>query len=303
MSFPMPRGGDFRYDAATVISLGQRERQEDAVIADFPVGNSLGFAVLADGMGGHSAGDIASKIVVTEVFSELKLQSGNTVDLEHRIANVLLNAALGANECIGQFSNQRNDARTMGATLLAPVFIEGRLFWISVGDSPLFLVRNGILSRLNADHAIGSQLDYLVKNGLMRREDVLNFPDQNCLTSVIGGREIPQIDCPTHPLQLMDGDVLIAASDGLLTLTQDEIADVVHNARSLPAGEIGSALLHVIEALDDPYQDNVSICVVKVTREHPRTIAVQRRFNLKTRRVGHRGVEAGQYPRSSGVSG
>ncbi|WP_319826038.1 PP2C family protein-serine/threonine phosphatase [Thalassovita sp.] len=260
----MPDGGEFRYDAATAISQGARERQEDAAIADFPVGPGMGFAVLADGMGGHAAGDVASKIVVTEVFSELKLQSGNTLALEQGITRILHDAVHGANACVGQYSAQHSDSASMGATLLAPVFIADRLFWISVGDSPLFLIRNRVLTRLNAEHAIGSQMDYLVRNGLMQPDEVLNYPDQNCLTSVIGGGVIAQIDCPTTPLRLRDGDILVAASDGLLTLTEDEITKAVCDTRTLPACEIGDALLHAIEDLADPNQDNVTICVIKV---------------------------------------
>jgi len=82
----MPGSADLQYDVASAISLGKRDVQEDAIICDFPLGSELGFAVLADGMGGHAAGDIASKIVVTEVFSELKLQSGDPKGMEGDIA-------------------------------------------------------------------------------------------------------------------------------------------------------------------------------------------------------------------------
>ena len=63
-----------RYDVATALGLGQRELQEDSVVTDFPAGQDVGFVVLADGMGGHAAGEIASAILVTEVFAELKFK-------------------------------------------------------------------------------------------------------------------------------------------------------------------------------------------------------------------------------------
>ena len=68
----MWRSREPRYDVASGISQGARDYQEDAITADFPVGAEAGFVVLADGMGGHAAGDVASKIVLTEVYSELK---------------------------------------------------------------------------------------------------------------------------------------------------------------------------------------------------------------------------------------
>lgn len=270
MRLPMQQTADFRYDAATVINQGRRERQEDAIIADFPAGGGMGFVVLADGMGGHAAGDVASKIVVTEVFSELKLQSGDAEGLEERICEVLRDAADGANQCVGHYASDKGGDQLMGATLLAPVLIGNRLFWISVGDSPFYLLRGGRLTRLNEDHALGAQIDYLVAQGLMRRDEAMNHPDQNSLTSVLVGYEIPQIDCPSEPFELTEGDVLIAASDGLLALSEDELARVLIPLRDSPADEIGAALMRAVEEADDPHQDNLAFCVIRVLgRERP----------------------------------
>jgi len=223
----MPGSADLQYDVASAISLGKRDVQEDAIICDFPLGSELGFAVLADGMGGHAAGDIASKIVVTEVFSELKLQSGDPKGMEGDIAEVLLGAALAANDCIGAHADAEPGTEGMGATLVAPVLMQNRLYWISVGDSPLFLYRNGSLTQLNEDHSMAPQIDYLVRTGVMEPETALNHPDRNCLTSVLAGNEVPRIDCPATPVQLMDGDIVIAASDGLQFLENPEIADIL----------------------------------------------------------------------------
>jgi len=106
---------EYQYDVTSAISLGRRDLQEDAIICDFPFGSSLGFAVLSDGMGGHAAGDIASKIVVTEVFSELKLQSGDPKHLEADMGEVLLGAATAANECLFAHAQSDPDTAGMGA--------------------------------------------------------------------------------------------------------------------------------------------------------------------------------------------
>jgi hypothetical protein len=89
-----------RFDVASAISQGQRPYQEDALVTDFSLGTDIGFAVLADGMGGHAAGDVASKIVVTEVFSELKLQSGDVAAFKTNLPEILRDAALAANDCV-----------------------------------------------------------------------------------------------------------------------------------------------------------------------------------------------------------
>ncbi|MCX7645764.1 MAG: protein phosphatase 2C domain-containing protein [Rhodobacteraceae bacterium] len=253
-----------RYDVATAISVGRRDYQEDAVAADFSAGNSFGFAVLADGMGGHAAGDVASKIVVTEVFSELKLQLGNGHDVEGDIASLLRSIAQGANDCIDAHVTRNPELRGMGATLLAPVIFEDRLYWISIGDSPLFLYRAGKLRQLNEDHSLAPQIDLMVKTGQLDPETARNHPDRNSLTSVVMGRRIPLIDCRPRPTELETGDILIAASDGLQFLSDAQIEAVLRKTARRPSTEIAEALLAAIERQRHPDQDNVSFAIIKI---------------------------------------
>ena len=260
----MPPMLDIGFDAASAISLGRRDHQEDAVAVDFPTGAGLGFAVISDGMGGHAAGDIASKIVVTEVFSELKLQSGNVSAMEHDLGQILHNAAQSANDCVRHAANTYPGTEGMGATLLAPVFIEDRLYWISVGDSPLYLFRKGALVRLNEDHSLVPQIDYLVRSGFMGADEGLAHPDRHCLTSVLAGQSIPQIDCRAAPLRLRPGDVIIAASDGLQFLDNTELVDILRANADASSAHINAELMGRIAKLDDPDQDNTSLCVIKV---------------------------------------
>ena len=256
--------GELHYDVASAISLGQREYQEDALICDFPIGSPLGFAVLSDGMGGHAAGDVASKIVVTEVFSELKLQSGDQQHLEDDISGVLRGAAMAANACISAQTESDPTTRGMGATLVAPVLMQDRLYWISVGDSPLMLFRDRTLSQLNEDHSMAPQIDFLARNGLMEEEHARTHPNRGCLTSVLGGRDIARVDCPTKPMQLKDGDIIVAASDGLQFLDNASICDLLAEHASRTSAQICAELMAGLKDLDDPDQDNISFCVIKV---------------------------------------
>ncbi|WP_371224877.1 PP2C family protein-serine/threonine phosphatase [Roseovarius sp. 2305UL8-3] len=255
---------DLTYDTAMSIEIGRRDRQEDALASDFQSGQAFGFVVLADGMGGHAAGDMASKIVVTEVFSELKLRSGDPDLLEPCIGEVLKGAAIHANKCLGHYAREHSESDGMGATLLAPVLVEDRLYWVSVGDSPLYLFRDGILTRLNENHALSSQIEYLVSAGIMDREEALSYPDQTCLTSVLIGGDIAQVDCPAMPLHLKENDILIAASDGLQFISEDQIEGVLRFQQKSTAEQISTALTKEIQKLDDPHQDNLSMCVIKL---------------------------------------
>lgn len=253
------------FEAASAVSMGKRPYQEDAVLFDCPLGGETGLVVLSDGMGGHAAGDVASSIVLTEVFSELKLQSGRRAESESGVRRLLMQAAHGANDCIRAYVEEQPDSLGMGATLVAGVLRGPFLHWISIGDSPLLLFRDGELRRLNEEHSFGRQMDSMVEAGLMARDVAERHPDRNCLTSVVAGSGIAQIDCPETPLELIDDDILVFASDGLQFLPDSLIAEVLSDWRETPSTRIAAQLLREIDRLNDPDQDNVSIVVVKVS--------------------------------------
>lgn len=262
-----------RFDVATALSIGQREIQEDALVTDFPVGMDLGFLVLADGMGGHAAGEIAANIIVTEMFAELKFKSADLASYEREIPRILYQAMMTANACIRDYVQDNPHNYGMGATLIAPIFIEDRLYWVSVGDSPLYLVRGEEMRQLNEDHSMAPEIDLMVKTGMLSEEAGMNHPDRNCLRSVLLGDVIAKIDCPQKAFPVEAGDVYLVSSDGLQFLTDDEIRQIVVANRKRSATEIANALLNAVEDLADPDQDNISISVVKVARVEEEKIA------------------------------
>ncbi|MEM8774652.1 MAG: protein phosphatase 2C domain-containing protein [Pseudomonadota bacterium] len=273
----MPRLFDLQYDAASGLSLGKRPRQEDAVAHNFTVGADHGFAVLADGMGGHAAGDLASQIVVTEMFSELKMRSCDPTSMERNIEHALTESIDEVNHCIADVFEERGESgrehMVMGSTLVAPLFFGDRLYWISVGDSPLFLFRDFKLQRLNEDHSAAVDIDRMCDQGLIDQNEAKLHPDRGCLTSVLIGEKIPKVDCSSEPTKLLPGDIVIAASDGLLFLHEKRITQTIMEHQHLSCAEIVSALLRDIEALEDPEQDNVSICAVRLNSPgHPKSI-------------------------------
>lgn len=265
------RSREPRYDVASGISQGARDYQEDAITTDFPVGAEAGFVVLADGMGGHAAGDVASKIVLTEVFSELKFHFADVEAFEARASDILRGVANLANETLRQHTRTHPETEGMGATLVVPAMVENRLWWISIGDSPLFLYRNGKLTQLNEDHSMAPQIDFMVKTGLMDAAVAANHPDRNCLISVLMGARIPKIDCPTKPFEMKAGDIVVCASDGLQFLPNAQIEKVLGKYRKSRSTEIAERLLEELVHLNDPDQDNISFSVIKINNASVRT--------------------------------
>lgn len=257
---------DLNLDVATGISQGRREHQEDAIVSDFPIGGEIGLAVLADGMGGHAAGDIASKIAVTEVFSELKIRASDPEIFVRNAPLFLRSAADGANACIAGHIRAHTETRGMGTTLIALAVAGDRLFWLSVGDSPLFLFRDGQLAQINEDHSLAPQIDNMARMGLLSPEEARHHPDRNCLTSAITGTPLGQVDCPVTPLDLAPGDILIAASDGLTSIEIARIGTILSKTRKRASAEIARVLFEELEAIADPDQDNVCFSVIRVVQ-------------------------------------
>lgn len=256
-------------DAASALSVGARSSQEDAVVADFTRGNDFGFAVLADGMGGHASGEVASKIVVTEVFSELMLQRNDPAGFFGDMAGALRRAAEAANACLKAHVAVNPQAEGMGATLIVPVIDADRLHWISIGDSPLYLFRDGRLRQLNQDHSMAPEIDHLASVGELSAEEARNHPERNVLTSALFGQPIPRIDCPAEPFRLRPGDIVIAASDGLQFLANAEIEGLLRAHPFSRSDQLADLLIAAVEELADPEQDNVSMTVIRVLCDDP----------------------------------
>jgi serine/threonine protein phosphatase PrpC len=151
-----------------------------------------------------------------------------------------------------------------GTTLLAAVVNRHSIQWISVGDSPLLLWRMGKLVRLNADHSMRAAFAAKVAARQMREADIATHPERNALLAVLNGLEISEIDEPPHPTLLQSGDIVIAASDGLLSLNDGDIAKQLNRLRMATADEVVRSLLDQIEKKSLPKQDNTTIAIIKV---------------------------------------
>ena len=257
----MWRSPEPRFDVASAICQGGRDYQEDAIITDFPFGTD-------------TAGDVASKIVVTEVFSELKFRSANFVQQETTIPSLMANAASQANLAVSEHVSDNPAMRGMGATLVSLVLVENRMFWMSIGDSPLYHFRAGKMKQLNEDHSMAPQIDFMAKQGLLDAEAAKNHPDRNALTSVILGGRVAKSDCPGTPFEVQVGDIVVVSSDGLQYLEETKIQQILHRYRRRKSAEIAGHLLAAIEALADPDQDNVSFAVIKLNHNKPMERAI-----------------------------
>jgi serine/threonine protein phosphatase PrpC len=247
--------------AASAQLTGAREQQEDALAIHAPVADSGArggevLLVLADGMGGHTGGEVAGRLVV-EHFCLAYAQS------PLKVTDALRSSLDLANEALAEAVASEPSLQGMGTTLVCCVIKESRLYWISVGDSPLWLYRDMMLQRLNADHSMVPLLDDMVRTGLINREEARADPRRHQLRSAVAGRAVTMVDLCDTPLQLQAGDLVVLASDGIETLTGDELAGLLQDADTLALDELAGKVLAGIEAIAASNQDNASLILYR----------------------------------------
>ncbi len=251
------------YDIALILDQGQRDTQEDAIASRMFDACNAGYVIVADGMGGHAAGEIASELVIAAWRGALDAELEADTPCEADLIDALPLAAMQANAAIANHSEEQGDGFNMGSTLLGLLLLGQRAFWISIGDSPLYLFRNGQLTQINEDHSMAPVIDAQAAEGALTLAEAQAHPDRNQLTSVVMGAAIPKVDCPEQPLKLEAADILILGSDGLQYLNDAEIQSIVTDNAQALAQDLADALLRALQAKNDPDQDNVSIAVVK----------------------------------------
>jgi serine/threonine protein phosphatase PrpC len=243
-------------------TLGAREIQEDTygVVprAEFAGGPRDLFLVVADGMGGHAAGEVASALAV-QSFADTFMASAIECD-----AGRLWDCLEEANRRIaGELAERGEAVEGMGTTLLAVLLRGNEVRWISVGDSPLYLLRDGEVRRLNHIHSQAAELSKKVAAGLITEAEARNDPSRHTLSSALIGDRIFEVDDPP-PMITRPGDVLIAATDGIETLVEDEIAAVVSALAKSDAAALATGLLQAVASKQKPKQDNTTVVVVRV---------------------------------------
>lgn len=243
--------------AAGQQGIGGRSHQEDA-FRFFELGRgfeSFLVAILADGMGGHAAGDVASN-TAADAFAR---SISDTADPPY---SRLVSGLDDANRAIRARVEAEPACAGMGTTLVAVVLSADGLRWISVGDSLLLHVSRGGITRLNADHSMAPRLDAAARRGEITVEEAVNSPSRSALLSAISGEEITRVDLSMEPFQIEDGDRIIVASDGIDTLTLEELASISEVVAGQSIDKFANMLVREVEERRKPNQDNVTVIVI-----------------------------------------
>ncbi len=252
--FPEPAVAAMTIEFHCATDTGRaRNNNEDSVTVD----DAVALAVLADGMGGYNAGEVASgmatEFIRTELGRWLAEASQNASDADVRRAMDI--CVDNANRAIFNAANSNPQYAGMGTTLVVAVFREGRLLMGHVGDSRGYRLRAGRLAQITHDHSL---LQEQIDSGLITPEQAALSSNKNLVTRAVGVEDTVLLE--THLHDVMPGDLYLMCSDGLSDMLDDDtIARLMQSAE--PLDEIGTALIQA--ANEAGGRDNISVVLAR----------------------------------------
>lgn len=238
-----------------------RSHNEDSLAVDA----ETGLAVLADGMGGYNAGEVASGIAVAQIPKELKsaLAGRSAHDIEGaELERLIREHAARTNATIYQAAQRESQYAGMGTTLVVALWHDNRIFVGHIGDSRLYRLRGDDLEQVTRDHSL---LQEQIDSGMITKEQARYAPNKNLVTRAVGID--PEVEAEVHSYDVQTGDIYLLCSDGLPDMVTDEEIQVTLSA--LKANLQLAADQLVQQANDNGGRDNVSVVLVRVLKEFP----------------------------------
>lgn len=242
-----------------------RSHNEDSVAADA----ANGVVVLADGMGGYNAGEVASGMATTVIVTEMQqvMTKVQPYEIDEKngqqvAARMVRDQVLKANTSIYQAAQSQPQYAGMGTTLVVCLFFDNRVLVAHLGDSRLYLMRDGRFSQVTRDHSL---LQEQIDSGLITPEQAKHAQHKNLVTKALGID--PSVEPEIHEYPAKPGDVYLLCSDGLCDMVEDD--DIALAVQTF-GNNLKMAASHLVQmANDNGGRDNVSVILVRVLREYP----------------------------------
>jgi serine/threonine protein phosphatase PrpC len=242
-----------------------REHNEDA-IGSAP---DIGLMVLADGMGGYNAGEVASGIAV-QIVSDLATAGANREERHDvdphsglmRQSIVLRDAVYRANKIIYQTAQSQTHCEGMGTTIVACMFYDDKVSVAHVGDSRGYRLRAGKLDQITLDHSL---LQELVDRGFYSEEEAQRSTNRNYVTRALGVE--PTVEVEVHEHDVLPDDVYLLCSDGLPDMVEDDDIHLTISTFNASLDVVGQQLIDM--ANDHGGRDNISVMLAQVIEPFP----------------------------------
>lgn len=234
--------------SATDVGKVRKVNQDTVFCSTEPVGNLPNLFIVADGMGGHKAGDLASRLTVETVVDMVQsLEDSDPITLMGR-------AIHRANEVVLGKAREAEEFNGMGTTVVVSCIKDGMLYVANVGDSRLYVI-NKEISQITRDHSL---VEELVSMGQLDRKEARTNKNKNIITRAVGGMKVVMVDY--FEIQLEEKDMILMCTDGLTNMVEDEeIMGLVKQKASI---EVRVANL-IQSANNHGGRDNVGVILVE----------------------------------------
>lgn len=234
----------------SMVDVGRKRdvNQDYVFVSDKPIGRLPNLLVVADGMGGHNAGDFASRFVVESLKEDLahSMEDGPEATIRKAIQN--------ANHRLIEVAKQNVRLEGMGTTLVVATVIEHTLYFANIGDSRLYLLNDNI-KQLSKDHSFVQEM---VRLGGINAEEAKHHPDKNIITRAIGAKKDVEIDFFEYRIQ--KGDMILMCTDGLSNMIEDdEMHRIVKSSRDI----VEATTRLVDRANDNGGNDNIGVILAE----------------------------------------
>lgn len=227
-----------------------RPLNEDAYYVSEPNSSAMVVAIVADGMGGHNAGEVASGKAVGIVQKDVLSQNDGKSARE-----ILVKAVDDANREIYEMSQVKESLSGMGTTMTACVAENNHVTAVQVGDSRLYRIRKDSITQITKDHSL---VEMLIENGEITKEEAKSHPQKNIITRAVGTEKTVESD--VYEFKTKKDDVILLCSDGLVNMVEDEaILSIVNTAKDLE--EAANNLVLKAEAAGGT--DNITVILIK----------------------------------------
>ncbi|MCI1999091.1 MAG: Stp1/IreP family PP2C-type Ser/Thr phosphatase [Clostridia bacterium] len=235
----------------SVIGL-QRKNNEDSIFVSDNDGTLKTFFIVADGMGGHKAGEVASSMAI-DIFKEYIYSKADDYYRENTL-DTLVEGLTKANSELYELSQKKDEYDGMGTTFTCAAIRDMTLYIVHVGDSRCYLFRNSVLKQLTRDHSFVMEM---VKQGKLSLSEAQRHPKRNVITRAVGTEK--RVKADTVIESLYQGDILILCTDGLTTMIDDKtIQD------ELSSGKNAKEMLGILidKANENGGSDNISAVII-----------------------------------------
>ncbi|WP_249777583.1 Stp1/IreP family PP2C-type Ser/Thr phosphatase [Paenalkalicoccus suaedae] len=244
------------YTSLTDIGKLRSHNEDSVAVAKKDNGQLL--ALVADGMGGHQAGDVASKLAKKVLLESW--QSNDSLLSQEEAEDFLRTTVVKANKHILDYANEHTDCKGMGTTLVATICTDSFISFCHVGDSRIYLYEENELTQLTKDHSLVGEL---VRRGEISEQEAEVHPRKNVLMRALGTE--PTIEIDTGVVAWNSGSLLVLCTDGLTNKLSAMDLSAIFNDQEIPLEEAARAMIN--EANNRGGEDNITVALVRHQKE------------------------------------